>query len=269
MAERYALVAGSGDLVRQVVAAAGGRSLDLTVHSVVGPLDFAGVRVVTHAPDDLVELFGSLREAGATHMLLAGYVSKATWDALQHFPPLGIDPGSPVGTAELARRLETALPKITGAKLVRIHDVAPELIAPDGPIAGANLPEEVLGEAIRALRHARELGWRDLGQAVVVFADGAVEAEDAAGTDALLSRVAAMAPGRRSDGGRRILAKALKPGQPLTMDVPVIGPATVENAWQAGVSVIAVEAGGAVVVDRAEIERVADKAGISVVGIAF
>jgi DUF1009 family protein len=66
-----------------------------------------------------------------------------------------------------------------------------------------------------------------------------------------------------------ILAKALKPRQPLSMDIPVIGPLTVENARKAGISVIAVEAGGAVIVERPLVERAASAAGISVVGLAL
>jgi DUF1009 family protein len=53
------------------------------------------------------------------------------------------------------------------------------------------------------------------------------------------------------------------------MDVPVIGPATVANARKAGISVIAVEAGGTVIVDRPLVEKAAVAAGISVVGLAF
>ncbi len=269
MAERYSLVAGSGDLVGQIVASAAARGLDLHVHSVTGPQTFPGVSAEAFDPDDLGALFRSIRARGATQMLLAGYVSPQTWQALQHYPPLGIDPAAPAGTAELARRLEAALPGITGARLIRIHDIAPELIAPDGAIAGPAISIEVRAHALSALQSARELGWRDVGQAVVLSPAGEVQAEDAAGTDALLSRIEVLRGGSSGGDGPWILAKALKPHQPLVMDVPVIGPATVENARRAGISVIALEAGGAVIVDRPMVEKTASAAGISVVGFAF
>jgi DUF1009 family protein len=162
------------------------------------------------------------------------------------------------------------LPRRTGATLVGIHEVAPELIAPDGAIAGPALTAADRENARSALLKARELGWKDVGQAVVVSPEGRCEAEDAKGTDALLSRVAAQRAGLAASPAHGwILAKALKPRQPLSMDIPVIGPATVENARRAGISVIALQAGGAVIVERPAVEKAAAAAGISVIGLAL
>jgi hypothetical protein len=209
-----------------------------------------------------------MRDRELTQVLLAGYVARETWEALQDY--LEFPPGIAAGTAEMARRLEAMLPARTGAKLVGIHEIAPELIAPDGAIAGPELTAAGQASARSALLKARELGWKDIGQAVVVSPEGRCEAEDAKGTDALLSRVAAQRGPAAGDHARGwILAKALKPRQPLSMDIPVIGPATVENARKAGISVIAVEAGGAVIVERPLVERAAMAAGISVVGLAL
>jgi DUF1009 family protein len=268
MAERFCLVAGSGALVDQIVAAARGRALDFHVMSLTGPRDFGNIPVTECPPGDLDVLFTSIRAIEARFAVLAGYIKPVTWEALLAHLALGLK-GQFAGSAEVARRLEAAFPSVTGASLVGIHEIAPELIAPDGPVAGPGLPDALRPNVLSALAQARELGWRDQGQAVVLFPDGALEAEDAGGTDALLSRIAARRLGEDRSGGPWILAKALKPKQPMTMDVPVIGPATVENARRAGISVIAVEAGGAVIVDRPMVEKAAAAAGISVLGLAF
>jgi DUF1009 family protein len=267
MTEKFCLIAGSGDLVTQIVRAAVQRGIDLHVLSLNGRIDLPGVAVTDFAPGQLDAVFATIRRLALTRVLLAGYVSQETWQALQDHPALGFMPGAVVGTAELARRFEDVLPGLTGASLIGIHDVAPELLAPDGNIAGPLLSPEAEASARSALLRARELGWRDIGQAVVVSPAGELEAEDALGTDALLSRIAAQRSGHAESGW--ILAKALKPQQPLSMDIPVIGPATVENARRAGISVIAVEAGGAVIVDRHLVEKAAVAAGISVVGLAL
>lgn len=263
MLQRVCIVAGSGDLVGQIVAATVAHGADVRVLSVMGPQRFGALEAIAIDPVDLDGLFAAIRILEAREILLAGYVSPQTWQALRDYL------GTTAGTAELARRLEALLPEMTGARLVGIHDVAPELIAPDGPIAGPALSSEVRAHALSALHKARELGWRDVGQAVVLSPAGLVEAEDAQGTDALLSRIAA----QRGDGsaapGTWILAKALKPQQPRIMDVPVIGLATIANAQRAGISVIAVEAGGTVIADRPLLETAAKAAGISVVGLAF
>jgi hypothetical protein len=83
------------------------------------------------------------------------------------------------------------------------------------------------------------------------------------GTDALVARCAALS--REGPGG--VLVKVKKPGQETRVDLPVIGPATVANAAAAGLRGIAVEAGAALVVDRAAVVEAADRAGLFVVGI--
>jgi UDP-2,3-diacylglucosamine hydrolase len=267
MAGKFCLVAGSGELVTQILQSANRRGLALEVFAITGRTDLVAKSVTQFAPADLDTIFDAMREHGFTDVLLAGYVSRETWLALQDY--LEFPSEVAAGTAELARRLEALLPGRTGARLVGIHEVAPELIAPDGAIAGPELTQADRQNARSALMMARELGWKDVGQAVVVSPQGKCEAEDARGTDALLSRVAAQRTDVADTDRGWILAKALKPHQPLTMDVPVIGPATIENARRAGISVIAVEAGGAVIVERKLVEEAAAAAHISVVGLAL
>lgn len=264
----FCLVAGSGDLVTQVVRAATSRGMQLTILSLAGQTTVGGQPAQTFDPHDLDGIFAAIRKSGASRVALAGYVSMATWEALHQHPALRIPQGMLAGTAELAKRLEAALPGLTGARLAGIPDLAPELLVPEGNVAGPELTEEHRTQALAALLKARELGWRDVGQAVVRTPSGEFEAEDMRGTDALLSRIAAHRD-QSGTAGTWILAKALKPQQPLSMDVPVIGPATVENARRAGISIIALEAGGTVIVDRALVEQAAIDAGISIVGMVF
>jgi DUF1009 family protein len=70
----------------------------------------------------------------------------------------------------------------------------------------------------------------------------------------------------RRDGPGGVLVKARKPGQERRADLPVIGVATVEAAARAGLRGIAVEAGGALVLDRAAVAQMADRLGLFVVG---
>ncbi|MDP6175104.1 MAG: UDP-2,3-diacylglucosamine diphosphatase LpxI, partial [Rhodospirillales bacterium] len=64
-----------------------------------------------------------------------------------------------------------------------------------------------------------------------------------------------------------VLVKLKKPGQDRRLDLPAIGPATVEHAVQAGLAGIAVEAGGTLLIDRDTLIEAADAAGLFVVGI--
>jgi hypothetical protein len=51
------------------------------------------------------------------------------------------------------------------------------------------------------------------------------------------------------------------------MDLPTIGPETVRRAEQAGLAGIAVESGGTLILDRDEMVRLADAAGLFVLGL--
>lgn len=63
-----------------------------------------------------------------------------------------------------------------------------------------------------------------------------------------------------------MLVKMPKPGQESRVDLPTIGSRTVERAQRAGLSGIAVEAGGTIVLDRDAIGQVADRLGLFVYG---
>lgn len=84
------------------------------------------------------------------------------------------------------------------------------------------------------------------------------------GTDALVARAGALQ--RKGAGG--VLVKAPKPRQERRIDLPGVGVDTVEAVAKAGLRGIAVEAGGALVIDRAKVAARADALGVFVVGVA-
>jgi UDP-2,3-diacylglucosamine hydrolase len=59
-----------------------------------------------------------------------------------------------------------------------------------------------------------------------------------------------------------VLAKAAKPQQDMRADLPSIGPETIDNAIRAGLAGIAVSAGSSLILDRDEVIKRADAAGI-------
>jgi DUF1009 family protein len=95
----------------------------------------------------------------------------------------------------------------------------------------------------------------------------AVEAQE--GTDAMLTRVAALPEALRGHEARRVgvLAKRVKPHQDIRVDMPTLGPATVRLAANAGLAGIMGDAGGAFVLDRDETVRLADELGLFIIGL--
>ena len=93
----------------------------------------------------------------------------------------------------------------------------------------------------------------DAGQGAVVAAGRVLAIEAAEGTDAMLARVAEMrANGRlRLAGLAGVLVKAPKRGQDLRLDMPAVGPKTIEGAVKAQLRGVAIAAGRVLVLERA------------------
>ena len=79
------------------------------------------------------------------------------------------------------------------------------------------------------------------------------------GTDETILR------GGRLAEGRAVVVKVCKPTQDTRFDVPAVGSRTVRTMEQAGVRVLALEAGKAVVFDREKMIELADRFGIAIV----
>ncbi len=62
------------------------------------------------------------------------------------------------------------------------------------------------------------------------------------------------------------VVKVAKPAQDMRFDIPAIGPATLTAMIEGGAKALAVEAGKTVVLERAEVQRLADQHEIALVG---
>ncbi len=156
-----------------------------------------------------------------------------------------------------------------GFRLLGAHEVAPEILMPEG-LLGRVAPSDAAREDIAlGLDYLRTAGRFDIGQAVVVADKHIVAVEAAEGTDEMLKRVAALrANGRlRTAPGKGVLVKAVKPHQDRRFDLPSIGPLTVEGVVTAGLGGIAVTAGAAIVAEPEQMVTAAERSSIFVVGV--
>lgn len=268
MPRRLAVVAGAGALAPQVVAAAltAGDTVQVFALTPQALPDGVQQHLVSVAQPEA--LFSSVRSFGASHLVLAGAVTLSDTDRRLLMTALGAE-GQPQGDAALSH-LATRLQQLTGATLIGPHLIALDLLPTLGALGGPVPTVPQLAAARLALLAARQVGAMDLGQGAVVAGARVVAAEDVAGTDDLLARVARYrATGLIGDATETVLAlgKACKPQQPLFVDLPAIGPDTVAGAKAAGISVIGVEAGRTLLVDRAKLMAAAVEAGIAIVGL--
>ena len=156
-----------------------------------------------------------------------------------------------------------------GFQLLGAHAVAPEILMPEGALGRERPTAHDLADIAKGLALLNASSPFDVGQAVVV-ADGRVLAIEAAeGTDRMLTRIAEL----RQSGcisaaaGRGVLVKAAKRNQDRRVDLPSIGPQTVEGAARAGLAGIAVVAGSTIVAEPERIGTIADRAGLFVLGV--
>ncbi len=104
------------------------------------------------------------------------------------------------------------------------------------------------------------LGALDIGQCVVVKNRVIVAVEAVEGTDEAIIR------GGKLGGKGGVVVKRTKPQQDLRFDLPAIGPQTIQAMISVQATVLAIEAGRTVMIDRKEVFSRANEAGISIVG---
>ena len=151
-----------------------------------------------------------------------------------------------------------------GFHVVGVHTLMPELMARSG-VYGRFKPDKQDELDIRqGFQVAKLLGQADVGQAVIVQKGLVLSVEGIEGTAALIQRTAAL----KRKGGGGVLVKVAKPQQDRRVDLPTIGPKTIQAIYDAGFKGIAVEEKSALMVDVDEMIRLADKLGVFVVGVA-
>lgn len=267
---RLTLIAGSGALAPLMADAAQRNGDALQVIDLVGRSDLKADRI-EHIPlAEASRLMAAVLQFPTTHLVLAGavHISDAEREGIVKAFGLAGQVARIAGDVGLAGMIQLAA-KMNRVKLIGAHELAPDLLSPEGHIAGPVL-DLAFADSIRAaLAAARVIGTIDLGQTVVVSGNRPVAAEDAGGTDALLKRAAELkASGLIGNSGMPlILAKARKPRQPKFVDLPTVGAQTVVNAAAAGISIIVVEAHGTLLMDRAGILREAAARKVTIVGI--
>ena len=153
-----------------------------------------------------------------------------------------------------------------GFRVEGAHEVMASLTLSEGPIGRVSPSAIDQPDIDRAMLVARAIGTLDVGQGAVCRDRLILAVEAQEGTDAMLKRVADLFGSTTPKG---VLVKASKPTQDLCIDLPTIGPVTVELAAAAGLAGIAGEAGHVLIIDRDETIRLADELGLFIFGVTL
>ncbi len=268
-----AILAGGGTLPSALADAAVAQGRAVHVIGIRGEAD-AKISRFPHTWlkwGEVGKLFATLDDQGCRDLVIIGSVSRPDlanvrfdFGAIKNLPfllGLGVG-GDDQVLSSVVRFLEGKGYRVYGA-----GEVAPELLAAEGTL-GAKAPSpEDRADIEAGFRVVSALGRLDVGQAAVVVKGRVLAVEAAEGTNAMLARCDEMRKGaRRRRGLAGVLVKAPKPGQEERVDLPTIGPETVEMAAQAGLAGIAVAAGRVLIADRDATIAAAGQHGLFLIG---
>jgi DUF1009 family protein len=262
------LIAGNGRFPFLVLEAARSQGIEMVVAAIK---EETFPEIEQHAKSvhwmslgQLGKLIKTFKSEGVNHAIMAGQVKHK-----QIFSSIIPDLKMIQLLASLATKntdsLIGAVAKMLESEGIHLMDSTLFLrpLLPDPGILTRRAPsEEEKRDLDYGYKIARELGRLDLGQSVAV-ADGACVALEAMeGTDAVIERAASLVNGRMLR-----VVKLAKPNQDLRFDVPVIGISTVKLMVRLKVSALAIEARKTLMMDREDLVREADAAGIAIVAV--
>ena len=270
-----AIIAGNGSFPVEIASALSGQGHAVFI---IGLRGFAerGIRRYEHLYADMLDpqrILRALSAIGARGVVLAGGVTRpgpmaalSIYSFFRHRAELKrILAG---GDDHLLRGV-ISLFEEAGFPVLGVDEVAPGILAEEGTLGTVQCPEKSILDIELGVDFLKTVARFDIGQGVVV-ADGRVIAvEGPEGTDAMLKRIADMRRLKRIrlERDQPVLVKVSKLTQDRRVDLPAIGPKTIEVAKKAGVSGIAVAAGDVILVEREKLVSAANKAGLFLIGI--
>lgn len=269
MPERLGLIAGEGRFPFLVLEEARRLGVPVTTLLIEGEADPSLAPAVGSdfhwvGLGELSRSVRILQEAGVKEAILAGRVKHArAFDILR---PDRL-------TLKVLTRLRS---RSTEAMLLTVADVLGEEgielldstiflrhhLATEGALTRRKPSKEDLESLRFGLEMARGLASLDIGQTVVVKRMAVVAAEAMEGTDRAIRRAAEIAE------GPFVVVKVARPRQDMRFDVPVVGPGTIDSMEAAGASLLGLEAGRVLLLEREELLRRAEERGIGVYGVA-
>jgi DUF1009 family protein len=149
-----------------------------------------------------------------------------------------------------------------GIHMAPATDLAPELLASPGTLTRREPTAAERRDIAFGWQLAKEMGRLDIGQSVAVKGRAVIAVEAVEGTDACIRRAGELCP----QGGFTVV-KVAKPQQDMRFDVPTVGIGTIESLSASGASVLAIEAGKTIIVDRPEVIAAADRHALAIVSL--
>jgi len=269
MITRLGILAGGGDIPRQLIESCRKQDIDVFVIGFEGQTD----PQTTHDVDHLWSRLGgagkvikTLKERNIHDLVFIGKIRRPSLKELrpdlktaEFFAKEGL---KTFGDDGLLKGLRRFLEK-EGFAIHGLQEFMPDLLTPEGQIASLKPSADDMDDIRRGIEVLSATAALDIGQAVVVQQGHILGLEAAEGTDELIQRCAPL----QRDGKAAVLVKLCKDGQDQDLDLPTIGPQTIENIIKAGFSGLAVHAGRSFIHELETVTAKANESKVFVLGV--
>ena len=265
-----AIVAGSGSLPQQLAehCQSNGRGYHV-IHFEGIELDWvAGHPVIPARFEKPGKMFKALQYLNCTQVVFAGGMKRPKLNPLKF--DLKLMKLAPTLLPSLKNGDDSALRMIAqifeneGLEIIAAHEIIEELFVTTGTNTSIKPNDADLSDIKRGLEILDSISSADIGQACIVAQGLCLGVETIQGSDALLTFVSTTKQ-RFLDSkidGRGVIIKAPKRGQDQRLDMPTIGPNTVQMVYDAGLAGIALTANGVQVLDHQDCIKLANSLGI-------
>lgn len=264
---KIGIIAGGGQfpLLFAEAARAQGRQVMAAAHKgeTAPAIDQAADRVCWVKLGQLGKIISFFKEEGVTETVFAGAITKTKIfkDVWPDLKGLSLWNKIDIRQDDAILRAVAAVLEEEGIRVLPSTLYLPHLLFPKGVLTKKRPSAEQQEDIRFGWQTARVIGALDIGQCVVVRDRSVLAVEAIEGTDAAIRRGGEL--GREG----AVVVKLKKPQQDFRFDLPAIGLKTIETMQAVQAKVLAVEAGQALLFDCDEVVRLANKAGIVVVGV--
>lgn len=211
----------------------------------------------------LGEIIDTLKKAGAKDVVMAGKVPKSLLYKSKITPDLR---AIKLLFTLKDRRDDSIMLAITkemekeGLQVLNTTDFCSSALTPEGVLTEKGLSDEEWRDIRFGWVIAKEMGRLDIGQTVVVKNQAIMAVEAIEGTDEAIKR------GGYYAGEGAVVVKVSKPDQDMRFDVPVVGMDTLKAMIDVKARVLALEARKTIILQREQLLKEANEAGITILG---
>jgi len=266
--EKLALLAGKGILPVMVASAAVERGYSVEAFGFEGMVD-SGLEQVCQEVHTfpflrLNSLYEKILDQGIKKAVTIGGIAHASvLDGMPSFDDLALEMWKKLPDRRVDSIMEALIEELArkGVEVLEVIGFLTDNLAPRGALTKRKPSRKEWEDISFGFEMAKAIGGLDMGQTVVIKHRAVMAAEAVEGTDQAIRRGGELA----REGA--VVVKVAKPGQDLRFDVPAVGVDTLDAMADSGCSVLAVETGMVLMVDREAMVDRADRDGMCIVGL--